>query len=81
MIKQDFVLTELDALAKDMGTLVSEELKLLEEKREMYRKRESGQPVMASLYNPNKFMAEIEYFQRRLEAIRIYLARETIDPL
>jgi len=81
MVKHKFILTALGALAKDMETLVSEEIKLLQEQeRSRFEMKKPEQPVIGVPYNPNKFIPEILYFQRRLEAIRIYLADETIDP-
>lgn len=78
MIKQDFVLTELEALAKDIGTLVSEQRKLLEEQeRSRFEMKKAGQqPVTVAPYNPNKFIPEITYFQVRLDAVRQYLAED-----
>jgi len=79
MAKQDFVLTELEALGKDIEALVLQERKLLEENERIKNERKKpGLPAMVRPYTPTKFMPEIEYFQHRLGAVRTYLAGETI---
>ncbi len=58
MNKQDFVLDELETMAKDMGAMVCRERKLAVE-------RGKG--------NANNFIQEIIWFQRRLDATKEYL--------
>lgn len=85
MNKQDFVLTELEAMAKDMETIVSIERKLLEMEvelrveREARRKKGESLAVMARPYNANKFIPELSWFQARLAATKEYLL--STDPL
>jgi len=83
MNKQDFVLNELEAMAKDMEAIVSQERKLLEmeETRRIERdeRRKKGEIVAAAgrPYSADKFIPELSWFQARLGAMKEYLTAST----
>jgi hypothetical protein len=74
------ILTELEAIAKDITAIVEKEKALLaiEEKRkqelEERHKHGEGVAVMGRRQEPNKFMPELDYLAARLHAIKEYLA-------
>ena len=79
MDKQDFILTELEAIGKDIEAIVGQERNQLamEERarQEREKKRKEGEAigVLASRYDPNKFIPELSYLETRLRAVKNYI--------
>jgi hypothetical protein len=83
MNKQNFVLTELEAIGRDIETIVREEREHLarEEKTnqeiaERHKKDKAAPVRMAAIHNPNKFIPELAYLETRLRAVQSYLAQD-----
>lgn len=84
MDKQDFILTELEAIGKDIEAIVERERNLLamEEKtrQELEKRREKGEGaigVPARRYDPDKFIPELAYIETRLRAVQNYITAPT----
>lgn len=82
MNKQNFILTELEAIGRDIEAIVKEERERLarEEKinQEMMEqhKKDKGAPVrMGTLYDPDKFIPELAYIETRIRAVQNYIAQ------
>lgn len=83
MNKQNFVLTELEAIGKDIETIVKEERERLAREEEIEKeiieqsKKGKTAPAMrARPYDSNKFIPELAYLETRLRAIQSYLAQD-----
>lgn len=82
--KQNFVLTELKTLGQDIATLAIDVEAELHEQEQALRKAEKerekeadkGQSLsrlVAVPYNRNRLLPELDYFERRLAAVKTYL--------
>ena len=93
MNKQDFILIELGAIAKDIFAIVDQEKDLrameeksrqeLEERRDSlkrhHRRSEGVIGVLARRYDPNKFIPELAYIETRLRAVQNYITAPAND--
>lgn len=83
MDKQDFILTELEAIGKDIEAIVKQERERLamEERarQEREKKRKEGEAIgtLACRYDPNKFIPELAYIETRLRAVQNYITTPT----
>lgn len=80
--KQDFILTELEVIGKDIEAIVREERKRLtreaiinQELAEQHKKDKTAAVGMAPIHNPNKFIPELLYLETRLSAVRAYITK------
>jgi hypothetical protein len=83
MNKQNFILTELEAIGKDIETVVKEERerlareeKIEQEIIEQSKKNKIPPVIKARPYGLNKFIPELAYLETRLRAIQSYLAQD-----
>lgn len=81
MIKQDFILTELEAIGRDIEAIVKQgrnelavEEKSRQEMEERHKKGEVGVGRIARMYDPNKLIPELSYIETRLHAVQSYIA-------
>lgn len=77
MKKQEFVLNELEAIAKDMEVLVSQERQLLEK----IEQEEVSRPGFPSIEEGDTLIPGISWFQARLRATKDYLLSTDPDVL
>lgn len=90
MNKQDFILTELEAIGKDIEAIVRQgrDLLAMEEKhrQELEERHKKGGAVAiggpARSYDPNKLIPELAYIETRLRAVKNYITEsDTANPL
>lgn len=91
MNKQDFILTELEAIGKDIEAIVKqgrdqmgrEEMstqEMEERQRELKRLHRRSKGVigtLARMYDPNKLIPELAYIETRLRAVQSYIFEGT----
>ena len=78
MNKQDFVVTELEAIGKDIEAIVKQERDLptreeIDREERRAANPELGIPVPVRRYDPNKFIPELAYIETRLRAVQDYI--------
>lgn len=83
MRREDFILTELEALGNDIERVVASERERIvaaEQKAKDFveaHQRDKAVPVLAEPYIRNLMKPELEYFMSRLRAASAYLADES----
>lgn len=83
MAKQDFVITELEAIGKDIEAIVRQEKDALAMEEQTRQEREERSKhgetigVLTRRYDPNKFIPELAYIATRLRAVQDYITAPT----